>query len=88
VSLKDWIVETLTQTLDPVDLSVEDESHLHAGHGGWRPAGETHFRINVVSDAFTGKSRVDRHRIVNAAMAGAFERGLHALAINAKAPGE
>jgi BolA protein len=88
VSLKDWIVETLTQTLDPVDLSVDDESHLHAGHGGWRPAGETHFRINVVSDAFAGKSRVDRHRIVNAAMAGAFERGLHALAINAKAPGE
>jgi BolA protein len=88
VSLKDWIVETLTQTLDPVDLSVDDESHLHAGHGGWRPSGETHFRINVVSDAFAGKSRVDRHRIVNAAMAGAFERGLHALAINAKAPGE
>ena len=88
MSLKDWIVETLTQTLDPVDLSVDDESHLHAGHGGWRPSGETHFRINVVSDAFAGKSRVDRHRIVNAAMAGAFDRGLHALAINAKAPGE
>ena len=88
MSLKDWIVETLTQTLDPVDLSVDDESHLHAGHGGWRPSGETHFRINVVSVAFAGKSRVDRHRIVNAAMAGAFDRGLHALAINAKAPGE
>jgi BolA protein len=88
VSLKDWIEATLTQTLDPVDLRVDDESHLHAGHGGWRPSGETHFRINVVSDAFSGKSRVERHRIVNAAMAGAFAQGLHALAINAKAPGE
>jgi BolA protein len=88
VSLKDWMVETLTRSLDPTDLAVEDESHLHEGHGGWRPSGETHFRINVVSAVFAGKSRVERHRIVNEQMGEAFQRGLHALAISAKAPGE
>ena len=67
---------------------VEDESQQHFGHAGWREGGETHFRIDVVSRAFEGKSRVERHRVVNAALAGAFERGLHALAIQAKAPGE
>jgi BolA family transcriptional regulator, general stress-responsive regulator len=87
VSLKDWIVETLTRELDPIELQVNDESHQHAGHSGWREGGETHFRIDVVSPAFAGKSRIERHRIVNAVLAPAFERGLHALAIEARAPG-
>ncbi len=88
MSLKDWITATLNERLGPTRLVVEDESHHHAGHAGWREAGETHFRIDVVSPAFEGKSRVERHRIVNGALAGAFERGLHALAIQAKAPNE
>jgi BolA protein len=88
MSLKDWITATLQERLDPTRLAVEDESHRHAGHAGWREGGETHFRIDVVSKAFEGKSRVERHRIVNAALAEAFARGLHALAIQAKAPGE
>jgi BolA protein len=88
MSLKDWITATLRERLDPTRLVVEDESQQHFGHAGWREGGETHFRIDVVSPAFEGKSRVERHRIVNAALAGAFERGLHALAIQAKAPGE
>jgi BolA protein len=88
MNLKDWITTTLRERLDPTCLAVEDESDLHAGHAGWREGGETHFRIDVVSAAFEGKSRIERHRIVNAALAGAFERGLHALAIQAKAPGE
>jgi BolA family transcriptional regulator, general stress-responsive regulator len=88
MSLKDWITETVQQRLRPTSLTVEDESHRHAGHAGWREGGETHFRINVVSATFEGKSRVERHRMVNEALAGAFERGLHALAIHAKAPGE
>ena len=88
MSLKDWITETLRERLDPTRLVVEDESQQHFGHAGWREGGETHFRINVVSRAFEGKSRVERHRVINAALAGAFERGLHALAIQAKAPGE
>ena len=88
MSLKDWITATLRERLDPIRLVVEDESQQHFGHAGWREGGETHFRIDVVSQAFEGKSRVERHRVVNAALAGAFERGLHALAIQAKAPGE
>ena len=88
MSLKDWITATLRERLDPIRLVVEDESQQHFGHAGWREGGETHFRIDVVSRAFEGKSRVERHRVVNAALAGAFERGLHALAIQARAPGE
>ena len=87
MSLKDWIVETLTRELDPISLQVNDESHQHAGHSGWREEGETHFRIDVVSPAFAGKTRIERHRIVNAVLAPAFDRGLHALAIDARPPG-
>lgn len=88
MNLKEWIVETLTSELSPTDLSVDDESHQHAGHAGWREGGETHFRIDVVSEAFAGKSRVERHRIVNGLLSPAFDRGLHALAIHARAPGQ
>jgi BolA protein len=88
MSLKEWIIETVQERLRPTLLTVADESQQHAGHAGWREGGETHFRIDVVSPAFEGKSRVERHRLVNEAVAGAFERGLHALAIHAKAPGE
>ncbi|HEX8168529.1 MAG TPA: BolA family protein [Beijerinckiaceae bacterium] len=88
MSLKDWITATLQERLDPASLMVEDESHRHVGHAGWREGGETHFRIDVVSRAFEGKSRIERHRIVNAALSEAFGRGLHALAIQARAPGE
>ena len=86
--MKALIEARLGQALAPSALSVEDESHLHAGHSGWREGGETHFRLDVVSKAFEGKSRVERHRLVNAALSEAFTRGLHALAIKARAPGE
>jgi BolA protein len=86
--LADWITDTLKTGLRPSHLIVTDESEQHRGHGGWREGGETHFRIDIVSEAFVGKSRVARHRLVNDALKGAFERGLHALAIAAKAPGE
>lgn len=88
MTLHDWMTETLTRELEPIRLSVEDESAQHAGHGGWREGGETHFRIDVVAEAFAGKSRVERHRLVNTLLAEAFDRGLHALAIQAKSPGE
>lgn len=88
MALRDWIAEALTRELRPTHVAVDDESHLHAGHSGSREGGETHFRVDVVSPAFAGKSRVERHRIVNAALAGAFAQGLHALAIKARAPGE
>ena len=78
----------LNEAFAPEALAVEDESERHRGHAGWREGGETHFRLRIVSDAFRGKSRVERHRMVNAALAEEFERGLHALAIEARAPGE
>ena len=89
MSLKDRIAEIVTSALRPRELKVDDESHLHAGHSGSREGGETHFRIDVVSEAFAGKSRVARHRLINDLLADAFGRdGLHALAIRARAPGE
>jgi len=86
--LKEWIAETLSAALSPTHLDVVDESHLHAGHAGWRESGETHFRLDVVSPAFEGKSRVERHRLVNGLLDDAFKRGLHALAVRARTPSE
>ncbi len=88
MTLKDWIDAALRERLHPISLSVVDESHQHVGHAGWREGGETHFRLDIVSPAFAGKSRVERHRMVNDVLADAFQRGLHALAIKARAPGE
>ncbi|MBB4040562.1 BolA protein [Microvirga flocculans] len=88
MTLTDWIKQTLQEHLHPLQLTVTDESEQHRGHGGWREGGETHFRVHIVSDAFTGKSRVERHRLVNGVLKEAFDRGLHALAVQAKAPGE
>lgn len=88
MSLKDDITRTLTERFAPAHLAVTDESHQHHGHAGWREGGETHFRLDIVSEAFAGKSRVERHRLVNEALSPAFAKGLHALAIKARAPGE
>jgi BolA family transcriptional regulator, general stress-responsive regulator len=88
MTLKDSIGAALGERLNPISLSVVDESHQHVGHAGWREGGETHFRLDIVSPAFEGKSRVERHRLVNESLASAFEHGIHALAITARAPGE
>ncbi len=88
MTLSDWITQALQERLHPTSLTVKDESEQHHGHAGWREGGETHFRLYIVSEAFSGKSRVERHRLVNDAVKEAFDRGLHALAIQAKAPGE
>ena len=87
-TLRDWIAGRLSAELAPQALEVIDESHLHAGRAGARPEGETHFRLDVVSAAFNGKSRVERHRMVNALLDEAFKRGLHALAVRARTPAE
>ena len=80
------IIHTLKGAFHPARLNVVDESHLHKGHAGHRPEGETHFRVTIASTAFDGKSRIEAHRMVNAALAGEFARGLHALAIRIEAP--
>lgn len=86
--VKDRIEEKLVAAFRPDMLRVVDESHLHAGHAGSRPGGETHFRVFIVSDAFAGKSRIERHRVVNAALAEELADRVHALAIHPSAPGE
>ena len=88
MSLQNWITETLKDRFNPSHLAVTDESEQHRGHAGWREGGETHFRLDIVSDAFEGKSRVERHRLVNDTLKSAFDRGLHALAISARTPAE
>ena len=82
------ITHKLREAFAPESLDVTDESHLHEGHAGHRPGGETHFRINIVSEAFEGKSRIERHRMINAALAKELAGSVHALAIKAQAPGE
>lgn len=85
---QDRIAEALRNGLQPSALEVVDESHQHVGHAGARPGGETHYRVHVTADAFAGKSRVERHRMVNGLVKAEFDGGLHALAIHAKANGE
>jgi len=82
------ITEKLREAFSPQSLEVLDESHLHEGHAGHRPGGETHFRIYIVSPAFQGKSRIERHRMINATLAAELAGTVHALAIHAQAPGE
>jgi len=88
MATRDRIVEKLTRTFAPSGLEVVDESHLHEGHAAHRPGGETHFRVHIVSQAFAGKTRLARHRMVNDALASELADRVHALAIHAKAPGE
>ena len=88
MSVKARIEKKLLDTLRPETLRVVDESHLHAGHAGHRPEGETHFRVYIMTPAFAGKGRVERHRLVNQALAEELAGPVHALAIHATAPGE
>ena len=87
-AIAERITRKLTEAFAPQELRVVDESHQHQGHGGWREGGETHFRVNIVSETFAGKSRLERHRLVNAVLAQELADRVHALAIAAKAPGE
>ena len=86
--MKQTIAEKLTQAFAPQSLDVTDESDNHIGHAGHRPGGETHFRVDIVADAFRGKSRIERHRMINQTLSGELAGGVHALAIHASAPGE
>jgi BolA protein len=84
----DIITSKLSAAFSPESLKVLDESDLHAGHAGSREGGQTHYRVYIVSDAFKGKSRIERHRMINAALAAELAGGIHALAVHATAPGE
>ena len=86
--MRERIERKLTAEFAPRELTVTDDSHKHHGHAGWREGGETHFSVAVLSQVFAGKSRIERHRLINAALAEELAGGVHALAISAKAPGE
>jgi BolA protein len=88
MNTKGTITNKLREAFSPESLDVSDESHLHEGHAGHRPGGETHFRVYIVSAAFEGKSRIERHRMINSTLAAELAAGVHALAISAQAPGE
>jgi BolA protein len=74
--------------LEPLALELIDESAAHQGHAGWRPGGNTHWRLRIVSDAFRGKPTVARHRMVYEALGELMNHPIHALAITARAPDE
>ena len=79
------IRERLQQALDPLALEVLDEGYKHVGHAN---DGKGHFHVRVVSAAFAGQMSIKRHRLVYAALQGLMDNGIHALSIDAKAPGE
>ncbi|MCO6188149.1 BolA family transcriptional regulator [Rhizobium sp. L1K21] len=83
------IESALQAAFHPERLFVINESHLHAGHRPPEEEGpETHMRVRIVSAAFEGMGRVARHRAINDALNAEFKDGLHALAVEAAAPGE
>ena len=80
-------IETkLTESFHPASLKVIDESSRHAGHIGARPEGETHFRVEIIADAFAGKNRVDRQRMVYEVLKDELAGPVHALSVSANAP--
>ncbi|HWV96833.1 MAG TPA: BolA family protein [Xanthobacteraceae bacterium] len=88
MTVQQQIATKLTAAFAPAGLNVIDESHLHEGHAGHRPGGETHFRVYIVSQAFDGKSRVERHRMIHQVLADELAGGVHALALKVHAPAE
>jgi BolA protein len=76
----------LREKLDPDELTVIDQSESHRGHTGWRSSGETHFHVRVCSHAFEGCSRLDRQRLVFAAVGDLMKSDIHALSIEALFP--
>lgn len=81
--VRDVMTEKLSAAFAPATLEVIDESHRHEGHAGSRPGGQTHYRVRIVAEAFRGKSRLERHRAINQALAAEIAGGIHALAIEA-----
>jgi BolA protein len=88
MQVKNQIADKLNAAFAPQSLNVIDESHRHEGHAGHRPGGQSHFRVHIISEAFRGKSRIERHRMINQTLSGELAGGVHALAIHASAPGE
>ena len=78
----------LNSALSPTSVELTDDSEQHRGHGGYNPAGESHFSLSIESSAFAGKNRVERQRMIYAALGDLMDERVHALSIRATAPGE
>lgn len=88
MAIRDRIYRKLHDGLNPIKLEILDESGRHVGHAGAHPEGESHFRVEIVSPAFAGKSRVDRQRMVYGLLAEELRERVHALTLVALAPDE
>jgi BolA protein len=86
--VRDAIEQNINKALRPARLEITDESARHAGHAGARPEGETHFNVKVVAESFQGKSRVERQRMVYAALKELMATRIHALALTTLTPAE
>jgi len=82
------MLQRLNSALSPTAIDLVDDSEQHRGHGGYNPAGESHFTLRIESPAFAGKSRVERQRMVYAALGELMRERVHALSIRAAAPGD
>jgi BolA family transcriptional regulator, general stress-responsive regulator len=82
------MLRRLDSTLSPSRIELVDDSQQHRGHGGYNPAGESHFRLRIESPVFAGKNRVQRQRMIYAALGDLMRERVHALSIRASAPGE
>ena len=82
------MLSRLNSALSPSIIELTDDSEQHRGHGGYNPAGESHFILRIESPAFGGKSRVERQRMIYAALGDLMRERVHALSIRASAPGE
>lgn len=84
----DALMRERLAALQPVSLELLDESEKHRGHAGWKPGGNTHWRLAIVAEAFRGKPTVARHRMVYQALGELMNDPIHALAITARTPDE
>jgi BolA protein len=82
------MLRRLNSSLSPTSIELIDDSEQHRGHGGYNPAGESHFTLRIESPAFAGKNRVQRQRMIYAALGELMDARVHALSIRASAPGE
>ncbi|MBY0293530.1 MAG: BolA family transcriptional regulator [Alphaproteobacteria bacterium] len=88
MTLKTRIEEKLRQTFSPLYLRVEDDSYQHVGHKNYKPGAESHFSVRLVSDAFSGIPRVQRHQKIYACLEDEIKNGVHALSLQTLSPEE
>ena len=82
------MLRCLDSALSPTRVQLTDDSEKHRGHGGYNPQGESHFTLEIESEAFTGTSRVERQRMIYKALGDLMRERVHALQIRARTPGE